>query len=277
MSGLKGRTIVITGASRGIGRAMALRFAVDGANIVVAAKTAEPHAYLPGTIHTVAEEVEKAGGKALPVQVDVRKEDQVQAMVEEAVRAFGGVDALVNNAGAISLTSVEATDLKRYDLIQNVNARAVFICSKAALAALRGGVNPHILNLSPPLALDRKWFARHAPYTVSKYGMTMLTYGMAEEFRRHRIAVNSLWPRTTIATAAIEFAVKDKEMLKVSRKPDIMADAAYEVLVSERLSVTGRALIDEDFLRERGVKDFHHYGMNPDQGGRLQKDLFVED
>lgn len=277
MAGLQGRTVVITGASRGIGQAMALRFAAEGANVVVAAKTSEPHAYLPGTIHSVAEEVEKAGGRALAVQVDVRKEDQVQAMVDETVRVFGGIDALINNAGAISLTSVESTDLKRYDLIQSVNARAVFLCCKAALPALRGSANAHILNISPPLALDRKWFARHAPYTVSKYGMTMLTYGMAEEFRRYRIAVNSLWPRTTIATAAIEFGVKDREMVKVSRTPMIMADAAYEVLITERLKTTGRALIDEDFLRERGMKEFRHYSVNPEQSGRLQKDLFVDD
>lgn len=277
MAGLKGRTIIITGSSRGIGRAMALRFAREGAHIVVAAKTDEPHPKLEGTIHSVAAEVEKAGGRALAVKVDVRKEDEVQALIGRTLETFGSLDALVNNAGAISLTSVEATELKRFDLIHSVNTRAVFVTSKAALPHLRGGVNPHILNISPPLSLDRKWFARHAPYTVSKYGMTMLTYGMAEEFRRYRIAVNSLWPRTTIATAAIEFGVKDQEMVKVSRTPEIMADAAYEILCTDRLAVTGRALIDEDFLRERGVKDFKRYAMNPEQSGRLQKDLFVDD
>lgn len=276
MGTLQGRTIVITGASRGIGRAIARRCAADGANIVVAAKTVDPHPKLPGTIHTVAEEVETAGGKALAFQVDVRDAEQVGALMEGAISTFGQIDALINNAGAISLTPVEQTDVKRYDLMQDVNARAVFVCSKAALPYLKNGRNSHIINVSPPISLNPKWFARHAPYTVSKFGMTMLTIGMAEEFRAAGIAVNSLWPRTTIATAAIEFAVGSREMFQVSRKAEIMADAAYAVLSTEDLSLTGQALVDEEVLRKIGVVDFDQYAYDPGQSGKLQRDLFVD-
>ena len=275
-SSLKDRTIVITGASRGIGRAIARRCAKDGANVVVAAKTVDPHPKLPGTIHTVAEEVEQEGGRALPVQVDVRNAEQVRHVMDASVSAFGHIDALVNNAGAISLTQVKKTDLKRYDLMQDVNARAVFVCSKAALPYLKKARNPHILSLSPPLSMDSKWLVGHAPYTLSKFGMTMLTLGMAEELREDGIAVNSLWPRTTIATAAIEFAVGNRALFQVSRTPEIVADAAHRVLTTEGLTLTGKALIDEDFLREQGVSDFDDYAYDAHHCGKLQTDLFVE-
>jgi citronellol/citronellal dehydrogenase len=231
MADLAGKTIVITGASRGIGRAMALRFARDGANIVLAAKSVKPHPKLAGTLGETAAAVEAAGGRALAVKTDVRYEDQVEAMVAAAVAAFGGIDALVNNAGAISLTGVENTPPKRYDLMQQINARAVFVCSRAVLPHLKQSDNPHILSLCPPLSLAPRWLKDHAPYTLSKYGMTLLSLGMAEEFRKYGIAVNCLWPRTIIATAAIEFAVGDRSTLRHCRKPEIMADAAHAVLI----------------------------------------------
>lgn len=277
MADLSGKTIVITGASRGIGRAMALKFARDGANIVVAAKSATPHPKLEGTITETAAAVEKAGGRSLAVQMDVRFEDQVQAMVSAAVDTFGGIDALVNNAGAISLTSVENTPIKRYDLMQQINARAVFLCSQAVLPHLKKSDNPHILSLCPPLSLAPRWLRDHAPYTLSKYGMTLLSMGMAEEFRKYRIAVNCLWPRTIIATAAIEFAVGDRSTLKYCRKPEIMADAAYAVLTSSARELTGQCLIDEEFLRDRGVSEFTPYAHDPDFTGQPHLDLFVTD
>jgi len=270
---LKGKTIVITGASRGIGREMALRFAKDGANIVIAAKSNVPHPKLPGTIFTVADEVEKAGGKALPLRVDVREEAEVLAMAAAAMKAFGAIDALINNAGAIQLTPVAETALKRYDLMQNTNVRATFLCAQACLPYLALSTNPHILTLSPPISLKPKWFGGYLPYTISKYGMSMATIGMAEEFRRAGIAVNSLWPRTTIATAAIEF-VMGEEGMKKSRKPAIMADAAYAILTSPSRELTGQHLLDEDFLRTKGVTDFAHYACEP--GAKLMNDLYVE-
>ncbi|MEW6673349.1 MAG: NAD(P)-dependent oxidoreductase [Thermodesulfobacteriota bacterium] len=275
MADLKGKTIIITGASRGIGRAMAVKFARDGANLVVAAKSAEPHPKLKGTIHEAAEEIEAAGGRALPFQVDIRFEDQVEAMVRAAMDRFGGIDVLVNNAGAISLTSVEKTPTSRYDLMQSINARGMFVCSRAVLPFLKNSANPHILTLSPPLNLDRKWFKDHAPYTLSKYGMTILSLGMSAEFRPYGIAVNTLWPRTIIATAAIEFAVGSRELFKNCRKPDIMADAAYEVITTEKCSLTGQCLIDEPFLRERGISDFARYAVEPDNQNALMNDLYL--
>jgi citronellol/citronellal dehydrogenase len=277
MADLSGKTIVITGASRGIGRAMALKFARDGANIVVAAKSVKPHPKLAGTIAETAAAVEQVGGRALAVQTDVRSEDQVQAMVAAAVEAFGGIDALVNNAGAISLTTIEDTPPKRYDLMQQINTRAVFICSRAVLPYLKKSDNPHILSLCPPLSLAPGWLRDHAPYTLSKYGMTLLSMGMAEEFRRYRVAVNCLWPRTIIATAAIEFAVGDRSTLKYCRKPDIMADAAHAVLTSCARELTGQCLIDEEFLRDRGVTDFTPYANDPDFAGQPLLDLFIAD
>ena len=274
---LKNKTIFITGASRGIGREIALRFARDGANIVVTAKTAEPHASLPGTVHSVAAEVEAAGGKALALQLDVRDENAIAAAVAEAVRVFGGIDILVNNASAIMLTGTAATPMKRFDLMQGVNARGTFACSQACLPHLAksgsAGRNPHILTLSPPLNMKAKWFKDHVAYTMSKYGMSLCTLGMAEEFRTQGIAVNSLWPRTTIATAAI--AVNFPEaILKASRKPAIMADAAYAIFNRDSRAASGNFYIDETVLREEGVVDFEPYSITP--GATLYTDLFLE-
>lgn len=277
MADLAGKTIVITGASRGIGRAMALRFARDGTNIVVAAKSVTPHPKLAGTLAQTAAAVEAAGGRALAVKTDVRYEDQVEAMVAAAVAAFGGIDALVNNAGAISLTGVENTPPKRYDLMQQVNARAVFVCSRAVLPHLKQSDNPHILSLCPPLSLAPRWLKDHAPYTLSKYGMTLLSLGMAEEFRKYGIAVNCLWPRTIIATAAIEFAVGDRSTLRYCRKPEIMADAAHAVLISRAGELSGQCLIDESFLRDCGLRDFSVYANDPDFADQPRLDLFIAD
>ena len=270
---LKNKTIVITGASRGIGREMALRFAREGANIVIAAKSSVPHPKLPGTIFTVAEEVEKAGGKALPIKVDVKEELEVQAMAVAAMKEFGGIDALVNNAGAIALSPVTETSMKRYDLMQDTNVRAAFLCAQACLPFLTKSPNPHILNLSPPISLDPKWLAGHVAYTLSKYGMSLVTLGMAEEFRKMGIAVNSLWPRTLIATAAVKF-VMGEEGMKASRLPAIMADAAYAILISPSRELTGKHLLDEDFLRTKGMSDFSGYHAVP--GAKLRNDLYVE-
>jgi citronellol/citronellal dehydrogenase len=271
---LAGKVIFITGASRGIGRAIALAAAREGADVVVAAKTAEPHPKLPGTIHTVADEVRALGRRALPVQLDVREEFQVADAIAATEKAFGRLDALVNNAGAISLTTVEQTAVKRFDLMHEVNARALFVCAKAALPLMRqtGG---HIISLSPPLNLDPRWLAAHAPYTLSKYGMTLLAMGMAAEFAPYQISVSTLWPRTTIATAAIEFAVGGAEVMKRSRTADIMADAALAILRTKDGSLNGRCLIDEDLLRERGVTDFQRYASDPSHAEALFPDLFV--
>ncbi|CAM3546727.1 SDR family oxidoreductase [Parendozoicomonas haliclonae] len=272
---LKNRTIFITGASRGIGREIALRCAREGANIVIAAKSDEPHPKLPGTIHSVAEEVVEAGGQALAIKVDVRDEESVKAAVAKAAEHFGGIDVVINNAGAISLTPVEVTPVKKYDLMNQINSRAVFVCSQAALPWLKksefGG---HIINLSPPLNLDEKWLKPYAPYTLSKYGMTLLTLGMSGEFQRYGIAVNSLWPRTTIATAALN-NVGDSSLNDRSRTPAIMADAAREILVTPDLALTGQTLLDEDLLRERGHTEFDHYAYNPEKADQLFPDLFL--
>ncbi len=272
MSTLAGKTLFITGASRGIGREIALRAARDGARIAVAAKTADPHPKLEGTIHTVAAEIEAAGGKALAIQLDVRDEAAIQDAVARAATAFGGIDILVNNASAISLTPTLATPAKRFDLMMGVNVRATFLCSQACIPWLQKAANPHILNLSPPLAMDPKWFAGHVAYTMSKYGMSMCTLGMAEELRGDGIAVNSLWPRTTIATAAVQVHFPEA-ILKASRHAAIMADAAHVILTSEARSHTGAFLIDEEVLRSAGVTDFSAYAVTP--GARLFQDLFV--
>ncbi|MDP2245057.1 NAD(P)-dependent oxidoreductase [Pseudomonas sp.] len=272
---LHGKTLFITGASRGIGREIALRAARDGANIVIAAKSAEPHAKLPGTIYSVATEVEEAGGKALALQVDVRDENAVKAAMAKAAEYFGGIDALINNAGAIKLVGVEKLEPKRFDLMFQINTRAVMVCSQAALPFLKQSSNGHILNLSPPLNMDSKWFAQHGPYTVTKYGMSMLTLGMSEEFKKYGISVNSLWPKTMIATAAIEFELGSREAFKRARTPAIMADAAHAIVSSQGRSLTGRLLIDEDMLREQGQREFEHYRFDPD-GGALITDLFVD-
>ena len=272
---LSGKTLFITGASRGIGREIALKAAADGANIVIAAKSAEPHPKLEGTIFSVAAEVEAAGGKALALQLDVRDEQAVAAAMAQAAEHFGGIDALVNNAGAIKLVGVEKLEPKRFDLMYQINTRAVMVCSQAALPYLKQSAGGHILNLSPPLNLDAKWFAQHGPYTVTKYGMSMLTLGMSEEFKKYGISVNSLWPKTMIATAAIEFELGSRDAFKRARTPAIMADAAHAILASQGRSITGRLLIDEDILREQGASDFEPYRFDP-AGGSLVPDLFVD-
>jgi citronellol/citronellal dehydrogenase len=272
MRNLQGKTLFITGASRGIGRAIALRAAADGANVVIAAKTSEPHPKLPGTIHSVAKEVEQAGGSALPIQLDVRDEEAIEAAIETSVAQFGGIDVLINNASAIALTGTLETPLKRFDLMQTVNVRATFACSRAAIPHLRRAANPHILNLSPPLNLDQKWFSGHVAYTMSKYGMSMCTHGMSEEFRQDGIAVNSLWPRTAIATAAIRMLLSEHGVA-ASRRPEIVADAAWSIVTRDSRSYSGNFAIDEDVLREEGVTDFDHYAVSP--GADLLPDFFL--
>ena len=271
---LKDKVIFITGASRGIGREIALRAAKAGARIVIAAKTCDPHPTLKGTIHTVAEEIRQAGGEALPLVVDVRDETTVEAAVKQTVELFGGIDVLVNNASAINLGSTLDIAMKRFDLIFSVNVRATFMCSKLCVPHLKKSVNPHILTLSPPLSMKPKWFKKHVAYTMSKYGMSMCTLGMAEEFRKDGIAVNSLWPKTLIATAAIE-ANFPKVIYHASRKPAIVADAAYEILTSDSRKVTGHFFIDEVLLKERGVTNFRQYAMHALVP--LYPDIFVDD
>ena len=270
---LQGKTLFITGASRGIGLAIGLRAARDGANVAIAAKTTEPHPKLPGTIYTAAEEIEAAGGKALPVQTDIREEDQVLGAVEAAVERFGGIDILVNNASAISLTPTLETPMKRFDLMVGINLRGTFLCSRACLPYLKKAKNPHILTLSPPLNLNPQWFKPHVAYTIAKYGMSMCVLGMAEEFREAGVAVNALWPRTTIATAALQIIPGAKPEL--GRTPEIMADAAHRVLTRDSRSLTGRFLIDEEVLREAGVGDFERYAVKP--GEKLRVDLFLDE
>ena len=274
---LAGKTIFITGASRGIGKAIALRAARDGANVVIAAKTATPHAKLPGTIYSAADEIDAAGGKALPLIVDVREEAQVVAAIAEAVARFGGIDVCVNNASAIALTGTLATDMKRFDLMHQVNARGTYLCSKATLPHLLESANPHILNLSPPLDLSPKWFARHTAYTMAKYGMSMCTLGMAEEFRAQGVGVNSLWPLTTIDTAAVRFALGGDAMARMSRTPDIMADAAHAILVRPARACTGNFFIDEEVLGEAGVTDLTPYAAPHVGDGSFAADFFVPD
>lgn len=273
MKSLAGKTLFVTGASRGIGRAIALRAARDGANVAIAAKTVEPHPKLEGTIHSVAAEIEAAGGRALPLALDVRDERAIASAVEAAAGAFGGIDVLVNNASAIGLTGTLATPAKRFDLMMGVNVRATFLCSQACIPHLRRAVNPHILNLAPPLSMKAKWFARHTAYTISKYGMSLCTLGMAEELRAEGIAVNSLWPATTIATAAVEFNFPP-EILAASRHPAIMADAAHAILASPCRETTGNFFLDEEVLRAAGVADFAPYAVDP--GIAPFKDLFVD-
>jgi len=273
MAGLAGKTLFITGASRGIGKAIALRAARDGANVVIAAKTVDPNYKLPGTIYDTASEVESLGGKAMAVQVDIRSEEQVQAAVTAAAERFGGIDILVNNASAISLTGTLETSPRRFDLMIAVNARGTFVCSRACIPWLRKAENPHILVLAPPPAIQARWFAPHGPYSLSKFGMSLLALGMAEEFRAEGIAVNGLWPRTLVSTAAL--AAIDVGSAKAARKPDIVADAAHHILCSDSRSMTGQFLLDEDVLRKAGQTDFAHYAVTP--GLVPQTDLFVPD
>ena len=272
---LRNRTLFITGASRGIGLAIALRAARDGANVIVAAKTAEPHPKLPGTIHTAARAIEEAGGRALPLVVDVRAEGEVAAAVEKAVATFGGIDILVNNASAISLTGTLQTPVRIYDRMMTVNTRGTFVCSQACLPHLKRAENPHILNLSPPLNMDPRWFAPHVAYTMAKYGMSLCVLGMAHEFAADGIAVNALWPRTAIATAAIEFAIGNEALLKNSRKPQIVADAAHAILSGRSRDRTGQFLIDDEVLAATGVTDFDRYQVEP--GAPLALDFFLDD
>jgi citronellol/citronellal dehydrogenase len=276
MSSLKNRTIFITGGSRGIGRAIALRAARDGANIIIAAKSADPHPKLPGTIYSVAEEIKAAGGNALPLQVDVREEDQVREAVAKAAAHFGGIDILVNNAGAINLMGVEQTSIKKYDLIQGINHRATFLCSQAVLPWLKKSEHAHILSLSPPINMAPHWLRPFAPYTLSKYGMTILTLGMAEEFRDYGISCNTLWPATYIATAAVEVNLGGDAASEVSRKPEIMADAAHHILCTVRGELTGQSLVDEQVLLNAGVTDLTQYACNPDNIAKLQKDFYID-
>ena len=272
---LAGKTLFITGASRGIGLAIALRAARDGANIIVAAKSGVPAPKLPGTIHTAAAEIEKAGGKALPVVCDIRSEDQVASAVEQAVARFGGIDICVNNASAISLTGTLATEPKRYDLMHQINTRGTFMVSKACIPHLKRAANPHVLMLSPPLDMSPKWFAGHTAYTMAKFGMSMCVLGMAAEFAGDGIAFNALWPRTGIATAAIRNVLAGDEGLKHCRTTDIISDAAYVVFNKPAKSFTGNFLIDDTFLAENGVTDFDKYRIDPTKN--LMPDFFVPD
>jgi citronellol/citronellal dehydrogenase len=270
---LQGKTLFVTGASRGIGLAIALRAARDGANIVIAAKTAETHKHLPGTIYSAAEEIEKAGGKALPLVVDVRDEANVMDAVEQAAAKFGGIDICVNNASAIQLTGTLATDMKRYDLMNQVNARGTYLTSKACIPHLKRSANPHVLMLSPPLDMNPRWFKGHVAYTMAKFGMSMCVLGMAEEFREDGIAFNALWPRTGIATAAIQFALAGEEGMKSCRTTDIMADAAYAIFNKPAREFTGNFLIDDTFLYGEDVRDFDKYRVDP--SAPLMPDFFV--
>ena len=270
---LAGKTLFITGASRGIGLAIALRAARDGANIAIAAKTAEPHKHLPGTIYSAAKDIEAAGGQALPLVVDVRDEANVLAAVEATAQRFGGIDICVNNASAIQLTGTEATDMKRYDLMHQINTRGTFLTSKACIPHLKRAANPHVLMLSPPLDMSPRWFGTHVAYTMAKFGMSMCVLGMAEEFRPDGIAFNALWPRTGIATAAIQFALGGDDAMRQCRKPEIMSDAAHAIFEKPAREFTGNFLIDDTFLYGEGVRDFEHYRVDPTRP--LMPDFFV--
>jgi citronellol/citronellal dehydrogenase len=275
MTTLNGKTLFITGASRGIGLAVALRAARDGANVAVAAKTTEPHAKLEGTIYTAAEEIEKAGGKALAIVCDIRFEDQVQAAVAKTVETFGGVDICVNNASAISLTPSTATDMKRYDLMHGINARGTFLVSKTCIPHLRKAENPHILMISPPLDMSVKWFAPHVAYTMAKFNMSIVALGLSGELKADGIAANTLWPRTTIATAAVRNLLGGDALVRRSRTPEIMGDAAHVILTQDARSFTGHFCIDDTLLYEHGVRDFEKYRVDPSL--ELAPDFFVPD
>jgi citronellol/citronellal dehydrogenase len=272
---LAGKTLFITGASRGIGLAIALRAARDGANIAIAAKTAQPHPKLSGTIYTAAAEIERAGGKALPLVVDVRDDAAVRQALAATAETFGGIDIVVNNASAIQLTPVVDTDMKRFDLMHQINARGSFLVAKYALPYLERAANPHILMISPPLDMKEKWFAPHTAYSMAKFGMSLVVLGLAGELRDKGVAVNALWPRTIIATAAIRNLLGGEERMRKARKPAIMADAAYQIFMTPSRALTGRFLIDDSFLAERGVRDFEPYRVDATQV--LARDFFLPD
>jgi citronellol/citronellal dehydrogenase len=270
---LKGKTLFISGASRGIGLAIALRAAKDGANIIVAAKTDKPNPKLPGTIHSAAEEIEKAGGHALPIMLDIRDEAAVAAAVKQGADKFGGIDILVNNASAISLTNTESTPMKRYDLMHSINTRGTFVCSQACIPYLKKSANPHVLMLSPPLNMETRWFAPHVAYTMAKFGMSMCVLGMAGEFKSAGIAFNALWPRTTIATAAIQNLLGGDAVMRGSRKPEIMGDAAHVIFNRPARECTGNFFIDDDVLATAGVTDLSSYACDPT--ANLIPDFFI--
>ena len=270
---LKGKTLFITGASRGIGLAIGLRAARDGANVVIAAKTAEPHPKLPGTIYTAAAEIEAAGGRALPLLVDVRDEEAVKGAIGKAVETFGGLDIVVNNASAISLTPTPQTDMKRFDLMHQINTRGTYMVSKYAIPHLEKAENPHILMLSPPLDFTERWFAPHLAYSLAKYGMSLCVLGLSGELRGRGIAVNALWPRTTIATSAVKNLLGGDQIVQASRTPEILADAAHAIFLKPAKGFTGRFLIDDVFLHGEGVRDFEQYRVDPSKP--LMPDFFV--
>jgi len=270
----KDKTVLITGGNRGIGKAIALRLAREGANIAIAGKTVEPNPKLEGTIYTAADEIAKVGpGKVLPLQGDIRFEESILSIVKTTADTFGKIDILVNNASAISLTPTDQTEWKRWELMHNINVRGTFFMCKACIPHLIKAHNPHILNLSPPLNLQPGWFANHLAYTMSKYGMSMIVYGLAEELKKHRIAVNALWPKTTIATAAVQNLLGGDFLIQRSRKPEIVADAAYYILQRPSYECTANFFIDETVLQEQGISDFSSYAINPEQ--KLMMDLFI--
>ena len=271
---LKNKTVLITGGSRGIGKAIALRLAREGANIAIAAKTTEPHPRLEGTIYTAAKEIEDTGVKALPLQCDIRYEEQIKAAVDETVRTFGGIDILINNASAINLMPTEQTEPKRFDLMHGIQVRGTFFMCRACIPHLKKSTNAHILNLSPPLNLNPKWFAQHLAYTMSKYGMSMIVLGLAEELKEHKVAANALWPKTTIATAAVQNLLGGDVLMQMSRTPEIVADAAYYILSKPSTVCTGNFFIDEELLEKEGVTDLKKYAVNPEQP--LMKDIFLD-
>jgi len=267
------KTVLITGASRGIGKAIGLRLAKEGANIVIASKSVEENPKLGGTIYSAAEEMEKAGGKALAVQCDIRFEDQVQNVIDKAVASFGGIDILINNASAINLNSTEEVEPKRYDLMFDINVRGTFMVSKACIPHLKKGTNAHILNLSPPINMDMKWFSKHLAYTMSKYDMTLIALGLAAELKKYNIAANTLWPKTTIATAAVQNLLGGEMLMKMSRTPDIIAESAFYILSKPSTECTGNSFIDEDVMAKEGITDLSKYSVVP--GANLYNDLFV--
>jgi citronellol/citronellal dehydrogenase len=269
----KNKTVVITGASRGIGKAIGLKLAKDGANIVIASKSVEENPKLGGTIFSAAAEMEAAGGKALAVQCDIRFEDQVQLMVDKAVETFGGIDILVNNASAINLTNTEQTEPKRFDLMYDINVRGTFMVSRACIPHLKKSTNAHILNLSPPINMDMKWFANHLAYTISKYDMSMIALGLSAELKQFNIAANTLWPRTTIATAAVNNLLGGQMLMNMSRTTDIIADAAWYILSKPAKECTGNTFIDEAVLAAEGITDLEKYSVVP--GAKLYTDLFL--